>query len=511
MAAPLAISRTWSPSGFRARFEHLFQTAALTGELSNLPSSTMPFLLLFALLMLGYVIILGPVNFLLLRLIRRQSLAWITIPALGVMALGSSFALASDVRASSTVVNTVGLVTLGGPSVARPATIYMGLATPMAGDYHLTSTSAALPAPLPQLSLSPGSSLRDASMLHPSPLRMRLQEDPQTTVTFLSMRRWSMRDVTLDTSVHIPGTVRSGLTLDAQGNLAGTIRNATGLDLLDPVLVAGQSVVRLQTIPAGGSVYARIEPGLGDAWQSQNGLLTQAYGGSDLSTFGDFGGFGFFGNAPSYPREPQLIDRVRNAAGMLSQVQPMALSATGDVMLIGWTEQPLQPVSVDGSTPERRDLTLIETPLSVHFPAHGTFQLPAGSVGSHLVDILPRAPQSVCCAFGFGRDDTQGVTVGSGGFLTFEFDLGANRRVHFRQLTVSVSGQDGGVDRGSAYDWRTGRWVAVDLLAQTAQLRHPSRFVSADGQVLLRLESTGSLDVADPYHDVQLSGAGAVM
>src|SRR5436305_12790420 len=106
MAAPLAISRTWSPSGFRARFLHIFQSAAATDELSNIPAATPGFLVLFAVLTLGYVLILGPANFLLLRRIRRQSLAWITIPAIGVLYLGAIFAITSDVRASSTVLNT---------------------------------------------------------------------------------------------------------------------------------------------------------------------------------------------------------------------------------------------------------------------------------------------------------------------------------------------------------------------------------------------------------------------
>jgi hypothetical protein len=182
-------------------------------------------------------------------------------------------------------------------------------------------------------------------------------------------------------------------------------------------------------------------------------------------------------------------------------------------MLIGWTERPLGAVSVDGSTPERRDLTLVATPLSVQLPSKGSFRLLAGTVGGHLVDILPRAPQSNCCNFGWGRDQQQEVSVGSGGFLTFEFDLRPTRQVRFQRLTVSVSDQDDNVNQGRVYDWRAHRWVAVDLSSSAAQLPNPDRFVSSRGQLMVRLDSTGDggdLSISDPYHDVQLAGTGAV-
>lgn len=515
MSAPLAISRTWSPSGFRARFQRIFQSMALTSELSNLPAATLPLLLLFAALTLGYVLILGPANFLLLRRIRRQSLAWITIPLLGLTYLCAIFVIATHTRASSTVLNTVGLVTLGSSSSAQPATFYMGLATPMSGNYSLSYSPAALPAPLPQISRMEGFSFRNATMLHDTPLGMRLQEDPQTTVTFLSMQRWSMRDMTLDTSVHIPGAVQSGLTVDARGTISGSIRNGTKLDLLDPVLVAGQSAVHLPTLPAGGKVYTRLQPSGDSSNQSPASFLAQLYGGSDSSNADDFGGgFGFRDccNGVSYPQESQLIARVRNAIAMISQARPDALSNAGEVLLVGWTERPLASVSVDGSTPQRRDLTLVVTPLSVHFPSHGSFQLSSGALEAHLVDILPRAPQSSCCGFGFGPggDRQQNVSIGSGGFLTFEFDLPVRGHVRFQHLMLSVSSQDDGVNAGRVYDWRALRWVPVDLSSSAAQLPDPNRFVSSHGQVMVRIVSTGGNDLTiyDPSHDIQLSGSG---
>lgn len=510
MAAPTAITRTWEPGGFRARFQTIFRTDALTSELSNLPVTTVPFLALFAVLTLGYLLILGPANFILLRRFHREHLAWITIPVLAATYVGAIFALVPSVRAGSAVVNTVGMVTLNGNSGSNTATMYMGLATPQGGEYHLTYHDTALPAPLPELNHANGFSFRSASTLHATPLGMRVQENPQPGVTFVSMKRWSIRDLTLETSVHLPGAVQSGLTVDVQGNLVGRIHNGTNLDLLDPVIVAGQTVAPLATLPAGGNVYANIRPSDNSLYQGGT-VWDQLYGGSSFGSSDNFGGFGDCCNQALYTSESTLLDRIRNAVAMLSQAKPNALSSLGEVLLVGWSERPLGTLSLDGSTPQRRDLNVVVTPLSVRFPAHGSFRLLTGTLGSQLVDILPRAPQTSCCGFGPGSDQQQGASVAPGGFLTFEFDL-PSARVHFQQLRVNVSGGDEGASTGRAYDWSALRWVPINLSSGAAQLPNPNRFVSSRGQIMVRLQATsggGDLRVSDPYHDIQLSGAGA--
>jgi len=511
MAAPLAITRTWSPGGFRARFQTIFRSQALTDELSNLPAATVPFLALFAALMLGYVLILGPANFLLLRRLRRQHLAWVTIPILALSYLGSILAITAHLRAASAVLNTVGLVALDGASGPRPATLYVGLATPQAGDYHLAYHGAALPAPLPHLSHPDGFSFRSASTLHPTPLGMRLQEDPQTTATFLAMQRWTMRDLSLETTVNIPGAVQSGLTVDPHGTIAGSIHNGTNLDLLDPVIVAGQTVAHLSTIPAGGRVYAQIQPSIDSSAQGGALSWSQLYGGANLDNTDPFGGFRDCCSRSSYAQETRPLDRIRNAVAMLSQAQPDALSTLGEVLLVGWSERPLGAISVDGTVPQRRDLNLIVTPLSVRFPSRGSFRLLPGTLGPHLVDVLPRAPQSSCCGFGPGSDQPQQVSVGPGGFLTFEFDLPGSGHIRFQRLALNINSGDDGTNAGRVYDWRTLRWVNIDLSPGDAQLPNPNRFVSSHGQIMVRFQATGGagdLTISDPYHDLQISGTG---
>ncbi len=505
MAAPMAITRTWSPQLFRTRFQTAFNTTALTTELSNLPAATVPLLAIFAVLTLLYVLVLGPANFLVLRLINHQQLAWLTIPALALSYVGSGYAITQYVKNSAVLLNSIAMVTLGGNGETNPATVYLGLDAPLPGDYRLTYSADALPTALPGMKNPDGFFFQGASTLHSTPLGMRLQEGTQTVATFLSMKRWSIRDMILDTTTRIQGRIGDDLGVGARGTLSGDIHNGTSLDLLDPVIVAGQAVTHLPAIVAGATVHVTVSPTNDRFNQDPSSMWGRLYGGSDLGTLNSFGGFD---DQFSLPPEPHLIDRLRNVMAVLSQVR--ALASLGQVVLVGWSERPIGTFAINGSIPRQRALTLVVTPLSVHFPSHGPFLLRPGILNAHLVDVLPRAPQSN--TFGFLSDSGQPAGVGSGGSLTFEFDLPSTGRIRFRRLAVSVSSSDYPINAAQVYDWRTSRWVNVDLSSGVAQLSSPNRFVSPDGQILVKVLATGGGDVTinDPYHDIQLSGSGTV-
>lgn len=514
MAAPLAIARTWAPGGFRARFDAIFRNVALTQELANVPPATLPLLAIFAVLTLLYVLLLGPANFLLLRRLGHQRLALITIPALSLVYLASMGGVAAQARSRTASLNTVGLVTLDGRSAERQASQYVSLSASLPGTYRLIYDTPALPAPLPQISLA-NFSPRSAAVLHNTPLGMSFQETPRTTVSFLSMKRWTARDLTLDTSVSVPGSVRSALAVNAAGDLVGSIYNKTDLRIQDPVVVAGQSFAHLHDLPAGAAARVHLRPGDAYVGGDASSLWTTIYGSPSTILSDDFGPFGFGDccNGVSLPRETTLRAREGNAIAMLARAR--ALTSPSGVLLAGWTTQPLGSLSVDGAAPQRRDLSLVVVPLAVRLPSHGSFRFEPGTLSGQLVDMVPRAPQICCSGFGgFGSDDSSSqVSVGTGGSLTFEFDLARGRRVRFQRLSVSPGERSDNSGPTDVYDWTSGRWVTVDLTTGSAQLPRPGRFVSSDGRILVRMRATtltGDLTVLDQHYPVEISAQGAV-
>jgi hypothetical protein len=507
LAAPSAVGRTVSPQGIRARFARAFGSVAIVSELANIPAGRLPLLAVLALLTAIYVVLLGPVNFLFLRWRRRANLAWVTIPVLSLAWMGSTAGAAAHLRGSEAILNSVGVVSLDGRSGSYPATFYVGLDAPLNGTYQVTYNH-------PALAVAMGRENPDwspwgrASGSAPS-VQASVTEGPQTTISFPGMKAWSMRELSLTTNVAMASGVSSKLRIAANGDIVGTIHNGTPYPLLHPLVVASQGVERLPAIAAGATARVRVRPSSDASTEDQGQVAAQLYGGS---SFDD--GDGFWGGGPccgarfQLNQESSLSDRIQNVTSMLLQNQ--AFSPFGHVTLLAWIDRPLTRLYVNGNAPQRRDLNLVVAPLGVTLAGHGPFQLRNGTVSPHLVDVSPQAPQSTCCWL---SHDQHALSIGVGGFATFAFDIPASGPVHFRRLRITVDNEIAAPHIGHLYDWRTGRWLPIDLDMGSVDISNPDRFVSAHGELLLRLTATsdsGDIAIPDPNQNFQLSGVGSV-
>jgi hypothetical protein len=493
-------------------------------ELSNVPAAALPSILLFLILTVFYVLLVGPANFFIMRRLRRQELLWVTVPLGALLCLGGTFGVAYHLKGNTVLVNTVGMVTLDGSSDMRPTALYMGLFAPVRGDYHLTFDGQALPQYVPQFNGDSGPFSSSST-----PLGLRFQEGSHTDIQFLGMNMWSMRDVALHTTVNVPGNVSGKLHIDRHGYIVGAVSNVTPLTLVHPIIVAGRAVLHLPDLPPGKTVAVRVKPYLNIYdYNSEISLWTEVYGqpqfggpvyiGGPCATCNYGSGVFFFGHGPccygpTAPAEHSFNDRIRNAATQIPDAQDV--TALGEVLFIAWNQQPLGSISVDGASPQRRDLNLVVSPLSVNFGT-GPFALRTGTFGARLVDISPETGTGGCC----GPTGTNSVDVGVGGSATFEFDLPSPNRLHFKHLWLNVdAGGADGTDMGRIWDWRAGRWVKVDLVLGYAQLHDPGRFISPSGALVVKLVNTngdgpafyqgpGDIHIYDVHRNLQISGDG---
>lgn len=229
-------------------------------------------------------------------------------------------------------------------------------------------------------------------------------------------------------------------------------------------------------------------------------------GGMGGPFFGGSGPFIFNGGGccpgPTPPAEKTVLDRIRNVSMMLPETQQ--LMTEGEIMLIGWTQQPLGAFDVDGTAPRQRELTMLSMPVHVGFP-HRAFRLRSGTIGARLVDDVPQQPvnSNRCCGFG------QPIYIGSGGSGIFEFDL-PDPHARFSRLTLwANAGGALGDNIGHVYDWYSHRWVHVNLSTGEAALRNPNRFISPWGAIQLRLNAnynSGDITILNLNHDLQLTG-----
>ncbi|HEY8686313.1 MAG TPA: hypothetical protein VIO57_11965 [Chloroflexota bacterium] len=518
-AAPRAIGRANVPTSFNSGGPMYFCCGPvdLSSEVSNVPAAALPSLILFIVLTVFYVLLIGPLNFLVLRRLRRREWSWATIPALAALCMATTFGVAFHLKGNTVLINTVGTITLQGDHGPYPATVYAGLFAPLRGDYHLTYDRPSLPSVLaqPYFYNGPGSSTSN-------PVTLRFREGAQTHVDFLSMNMWSMREVSLRTSVNISGAVSSQLSLDSAGYLTGTIHNGTSLDLVHPLVLAGNAVARLPSLSSGGTVAVRLKPH--GSTTPQTLLWMRLYGQPSPQQFSGgpmyYGqgfsstGVPFLGNGegccpgPLPLKENNLGDRIRNVAAALPDTQMGTMP--GEVTLLAWTQRSLGAVTVDGTVPQRRDLTLVMAPLSAHLK-RGAFTLPTGVFSAQLMESSPGdSSNGGCCPF---DPRVEPLYLNLGGSATFQFEI-PSKHIHFRQLALDVNaGGAAGDDIGHVYNWSSGRWDPVNLSTGRAGLHHPNQYLSSRSTLLVKLEATnnsGAVVIGDVHRQLQISGAGTV-
>jgi len=480
-------------------------------ELTNVRDAALTSIVLFSVLIVLSILVVGPANYLLLCRLRRQGLLWVTVPLSSLLCLGATLATTNHFKGNTVLVNTIGMVTLAGRSPARPAALYMGLFAPVPGDYHLTFDGQALPQYVPQFSDSGGIGTSPTR----TPLGLRFQEGSNTEIQFLGMSMWSMRDVALHTTITVPGSVAGKLRIDRTGYLVGTVHNGTLLTLSHPIIIAGRSTIHLPDMPPGSTVGVRVKPYLSAADIGNQPFWNWVYGQPRFGGPVYVGGRWFFTDGPccygpSAPMEHTFDDRVSDAATQIPDAQTVIL--LGDVLFVAWNQQPMGTIRVDGASPQRRDLTMVVAPLTVHFQA-GPFVLLSGTVGAHLVDISPRPGTSGCC----GPAGPNSIDVAAGGSATFEFDLPSAGHLHFAHLRLNVdAGGAYGAESGHLWNWRARRWIRVDLSLGSAAVHDPDRFISSHGALLVKLVNSGGsgpnhgpdMRILDILRNLQISGDG---
>ena len=218
--------------------------SAVDRILRDFPSLGLPPTWLLLLVMLLFVAVVGPVNYLVLRRLDRRELGWLTIPAITLLFAGAIYAVGAGTRGTSVVVNTVSLVRITPGQRAAEAQSFFGVFTPSRGVRHLTVGSQALLAGFGGGGIGQGDLGGDA----------RFVQGGEAAVRDAYFSQWTLKAVAAQGAVD-PGPLALRLELRMDGNrIVGRITNPSAEGVEDVVLLLNGRYTRLGSLPAGGSL-----------------------------------------------------------------------------------------------------------------------------------------------------------------------------------------------------------------------------------------------------------------
>jgi len=454
----------------------------IVGAVSNLPSLALPPIGALIVLLFGYIILIGPVNYLVLRWLDRREWAWVTVPALIVVFAVGSFAIGASLRGSDVIVHEVAIVRGAAGTDEAVAQSYLGIFSPSRATFQVrVPGNALLAAPMNGDVFGSGTSA-SLDVLQGDPSRIRNLE-----VGF-----GSLRTVRAEAQTTGP-TVEADLRLENNA-VVGTVTNKSSRTLIAPAIVFGSSSVSLPDLAPGATdpvnmplaVNPLNQPSLSDRIVGQ---------------------ISFDGSSLNENDQRKLVRRSVVDQLTFDPVSGFQNSLAADTpVVLAWGSDPVVPVEIEGQRLRRVANILYEIP--VPFTVRGKITFRNDLLRSSVVEVdanffskdpwtISFGPGSIRMAFrpiafdgAFGADRLV-VAMTFGG--DFTMPGGEPQRlpetVRCDPAKPGCTVPQDGLPDIEVLDVGTGKWVQFEHMVQgrAYELASPTRWVDpSSGEVQVR-------------------------
>ena len=393
--------------------------SSIVNAVGNLPSLALPPLGGLLLLLFGYVALIGPINYLILRRIDRREWAWVTMPILIVAFALGAYGFGSALRGSSIIVNEVGIVRGAPDAIEGSAQVYLGVFSPSRGTYQVAVPGGALLSS-PIVGDTFGGTSASLDILQGG-------AGGASHVRNLAVGFGSLRTIRAESQAVVP-KVHAELAL-VDGTLTGTIRNESDRTLERAAIVLGSNIQMLKDVSAGGQVEVSLK--LASLNQFGQSLSDRIFG----QVF-----FGNSGATTEAARRDQTRHLVLDQLTYDPQFGSFGRLSTQGPVLLAWGRDAVLDVAVEGQAANRVSNVLYYIPVTMGIRGNVTFS----------GDLITQTMTESDAAF-FNQDPTM-MTFGQGSATVVYRPLAFDGRLSTSHVRLGMSsGPEGGVpDLGGA-------------------------------------------------------------
>jgi hypothetical protein len=459
-----------------------FYLAKLQHLLLSNPSPT-PWLLLF--LFLSYLLILGPIRWLIVHRTKRRQWNWrIIIGAIVIFTL-LNYAVAFYQERASIFSNSFSIIQLARGSSIAHSTTYHGVYVPF------VSADSTIQVQLPGDSLV--QPFVDAGQQSKQAAITVIPDGTQVKVSDTNVRL--LDAIQAEQDISIQGGIISHLMF-GQGTITGSVTNTLPSALSDIYLLMPHSILRVGNLAAGQTsrVTLSLTSSSTNGGQTGCGSLVKQVANSDAGIITEYDHLFVRSAGQSLSARQRHLSLL---AFMLTAAQCNNSSSGSPITLIGWADQPLageNAVTVNGVHPGGLHETAVIASLNISF-ATGSLTLPADVIPGRLVD-----------AEGLGVSLLSSSSYKlSHGQITFEYSLPSLEHFSIQTMILSqpvdasiLSGEQPGGPHKSAshialYNWQTNSWDIIHLTPSAPfSTQNAQAYFSPDGRMLAQFVDQAS-------------------
>lgn len=257
--------------GFNRQWESARNAAA------SIPGVKLPSVFQLCGFLTLYAVLVGPVNYLVLRRMKRRELAWFTIPALVLLFSVIAYITGFQLRGGRAILHRLTIVQAPAGSEVAKVDALVGVWSPRRSRYDLQFEPGYLARPIPQ---DLGGALTNISTV-------TVEQSQAVTLRDVQVDVGSIQPLVVEGAAENPLPVESRLTYEKGSDygystrVSGEIVNQSDIDLQDVTLILGTSTYYLGDFPAGSVLQI-------DQWGEFSPSSSNALDPSPYSAYGGF-------------------------------------------------------------------------------------------------------------------------------------------------------------------------------------------------------------------------------
>lgn len=431
-----------------------WETGATGNALATLPELGLPSFLLVCGWLGFYLVIIGPVNFIVLHRLKRPELAWLTIPALVVMFTAFAYFSGFLYRGTRPTLNRLMVAQGWDTAPLMHVNAVMGIYSPNRTRYNLESEA-------PFRFLPQGN---DGASLQTGGNWLSLEMGDGQILPDTRLEIGGMKSVALEGSLPTLN-ITHDLTVTVSSRtpqMEGQITNLSNVTLRDAFLVTPGSVTNLNDLKPGESrsISVPLQVDRNNPGFYQMDSIP-----------------GYYGPLTGIENETvQRRDALLRAA--VKPQQYYSIPTNWGIYLMGWVETPLLPASVRNINTKNVDTALVIQMLTPAFQFEGD----SWRLNPALFAWESSQPEATPYSSSYGLIN-QGYALRFRPAVPLQFS-----KVVALTVTLEGSSRPDKVTL-NLWDYENGRWSQVEF-ADWEQIRipEPGRFVGPGGEVRLNLQ-----------------------
>ena len=432
-----------------------------SNALANIPGLHIPSIWLVSAFLFIYILTVGPLNFLVLKLVDRHALAWISVPVLILLFSCAAYIIGFASRGRKVVISEIAVVRAQPASQSAAIDTFFSLYSPAKRSYDVRLSDNLLVQQLTRSSFGGGAG--SDRVLH-------VEQGAPTYLRDLEINVGAMRGAATH-SLQAWSGLQTSLTMDKTApdtyHVEGTITNQSGVDIENAVLTLHLSPVQIGSLPAGETKTISVDFTASTSFSSYYNVIDELIG------------------PPSLGNKEQERERKRALLNNILAIYGYNPSLPLDGLnLLGWLSTSPNQIEVDGTTTTRFHTTLLIATLPTTSKTEGQVLVPKGFMNWKVKDGEP--------------DITPYEIYSFNDIPTFTFWIPDGTNVRVEHLYLHVDSLDS-TPYGSTpviyiRNVESDKWTSfMQLQWGENELENPAQLVAPDGSIEVRV-STSTID-----------------